>query len=428
MIKKNKLSYSNFTNFLQTNKARKNIKKRYKQEYIFRKIGAIAIIISIAFLSILILNISLQSRGALTQTVVKLPIYLDHQLIYNGNNISNKHSTYKKILINSIKSNFPDTANNRRLRIKTFRFFSQEAPKEIKNFALSNPHLIGSNVEIWLKTNSQIDQYVKSHIKSIDPYYKELINNKLNNKNLKKEISFNLFFNGDSTTPESAGIITAFIGSFYTMLISLFISFPLAVLLALYLEEFATKNKFTDFIEININNLAAIPSIIFGLLGLAIFITLFGIPRSSSLIGGITLSLLVLPTIVIATRNSIKSIPQTIKDAALALGASPIQVALHHTLPLALPGILTGTILAVTRAIGETAPLLMIGMIAFIVDKPNNITDPTTVLPVQIYLWSNNPETGFAEKTAATILILLLLLMLFNMLAIILRNKYSKRW
>jgi len=418
----------NFSSFLQTDRAKRNIKKRHRKEARFKRMGIIAISISITFLAILILNISIQSKGAFTQTVVKTSIYLDQDIIFKNEQISTRNSDYKQIFINSLKDDFPKISADRRLKIKTVRFFSNDTSSTIKEFALSNPDLIGSNVTIWLKTNSVIDQYIKSHIESIDPYYKKLITTKFANDNLKKKFSFTLLSNGDSTYPELAGILTALLGSFYTMMISLLVSFPLAVLLALYLEEFAPKNKFTDFIEININNLAAIPSVIFGLLGLAIFITIFGVPRSSSLIGGITLSLLVLPTIVIATRNSIKSIPQTIKDAALALGSSSIQVALQHTLPLALPGILTGTILAITRAIGETAPLLMIGMIAFIVDKPSNIIEPTTVLPVQIYLWSNNPETGFAEKTAATILILLLFLVLFNLLAIFLRNKYSKRW
>ena len=413
--------------FIKTEAAKKNIRRRHRKENIFKKIGVSAIILSISFLALLLINIAIKSQGAFTETIINTPIYLDPAVIQKNGNISQKKSHYRKILKNSIKYNFSHLTTNRSAKRKMQNLFSNDALEQIQNFALKNPDKIGSTVNIWLKTNSDIDQYIKGHKKNIDSFYEDLINHEFKNQ-IKTKFSFTLLTNGDSTKPERAGILTALIGSFFSMLIFLAVSFPLAVLLALYLEEFAPRNKFTDFIEININNLAAIPSIIFGLLGLAIFITLFDMPRSSSLVGGVTLSLLVLPTIVISTRNSIKSIPSSIKDAALALGASQIQVAMHHTLLLALPGILTGTILAVTRAIGETAPLLMIGMIAFIVDIPSKITEPATTLPVQIYLWSNNPETGFAEKTAATILILLLFLVSFNLIAILLRNKYSKRW
>ena len=418
-----------FTNFIQyynSKKAKDFIAKRHRKEKRFKKIGIIAIFISISFLFILISHITLKSRGAFTQTMVNIPISFSSEIldIESGQQIDDIN--FKQVLIDNLKINFPNLVKNRRNKIKLIRFFSSEAPQEIKRFLSENPQFKNKTTNIWLTTNSTIDQYIKKHIKKISPFYYNLLDKQFKGK-VKKHISFNLLTNGDSTNPETAGIITALIGSIFTMSIFLLIAFPLAVLLALYLEEFASKNKFTDFIEININNLAAIPSIIFGLLGLAIFINVFHIPRSSSYIGGITLALLVLPVIVIATRNSIKAVPQTIKDAALALGASPIQVALQHTLPISLPGILTGTILAVTRAIGETAPLLMIGMIAFIVDKPDKLSDPTTVLPVQIYLWANNPETGFAEKTSATILILLMFLLSFNCLAIILRNKYSNK-
>ena len=418
--------FINFAQYYNSDKAQKSIAKRHRKEKFFKKIGVLAIFISISFLFILITHISIKSRGAFSQTMVNIPISFNNKILDITADETIDDINFKQVLIKNLIINFPNLVENRRDKIKLIRFFSSKATQEIKEFLLKNPQLKGQNTNIWLTTNSVVDQYVKKHIKKISPYYKKLLNNQFKGK-IKKHTSFTLLTNGDSTNPETAGIITALIGSIFTMSIFLLIAFPLAVLLALYLEEFANKNKFTDFIEININNLAAIPSIIFGLLGLAIFINVFNIPRSSSYIGGITLALLVLPVIVIATRNSIKTVPQTIKDAALALGASPVQVALQHTLPISLPGILTGTILAVTRAIGETAPLLMIGMIAFIVDKPDKLSDPTTVLPVQIYLWANNPETGFAEKTSATILILLMFLLSFNCIAIILRNKYSNK-
>jgi len=218
------------------------------------------------------------------------------------------------------------------------------------------------------------------------------------------------------------------VGSFLVMLIFLIFAFPVAVMCAFYLEEFAPKNRLTDIIEISINNLAAIPSIIYGLLGLTVYLQFMHLPRSSSLVGGMTLFMLVLPVIIIATRNTIRSIPSSIRDAGAALGASQMQVMLHHLLPLSMPGIMTGTILAVSRALGETAPLLMIGMVAFIADIPQGFTDPTTVLPVQIYLWSDSPEIGFMEKTSAAILLLLTFLILFNLVAIILRKKFEKKW
>ncbi|MBM3579232.1 MAG: phosphate ABC transporter permease PstA, partial [Alphaproteobacteria bacterium] len=224
------------------------------------------------------------------------------------------------------------------------------------------------------------------------------------------------------------GVRAGLVGSFLVMIIFLLFAFPIGVMCAFYLEEFAPRNRLTDIVEISVNNLAAIPSIIYGLLGLTVYIQLMHIPRSSSLVGGLTLFMLVLPVIIIATRNTIRSIPNSIRDGAAAIGASQMQITLHHLLPLSMPGIMTGTILAVSRALGETAPLLMIGMIAFIADVPQNFTDPTTVLPVQIYLWSDLPEEGFAEKTSAAILLLLTVLILFNLLAIFLRKKFERRW
>ena len=237
-----------------------------------------------------------------------------------------------------------------------------------------------------------------------------------------------LLTNGDSRAPEQAGLRGAFIGSLFTIAITLLTALPLGVAAALYLEEFAARNRFTDLIEVNINNLAAVPSIIFGLLGLAVFLNMFGLPRSSPLVGGLVLALLVLPTIIIAARAALRSVPPSIKEAALGVGASHQQAVFHHVLPLAVPGILTGTILGVARALGETAPLLMIGMVAFIVDIPNRMTDAATALPVQVYLWSTLPEAAFRSRTAAAIVMLLLVLLCFNALAIYLRNKFERRW
>ena len=429
MSKAKTFKHKSIAEFAKTTKYKKALANRHKKESIFKFIGFFAILLSICFLASLIINISFKASGAFSATYVKMPIYLDKKIIKEDNSAYLENFAYRQLLIHNIDLYFPESNESRRAKLKILHFFSKDSYNDLKKYVVNNPDKIGQNIDIWLKTSSKIDQFYKKNTENILPLYKKILDNYfLNNNAVKKVISFSIFSNGDSTEAELAGIATSLTGSILTMIIFLLSSFPLGVLLALYLEEFAVKNKFADFIEININNLAAIPSIIFGLLGLSVFINLLHVPRSSALIGGLTLSLMVLPTIVIATRNSIKAIPSTIKHAALGLGASPMQVALHHTLPLALPGILTGTILAVSRALGETAPLIMIGMIAFIIDKPESFSDPTTVLPVQIYLWSNNPEIGFVEKTSATILLLLLFLVAFNSIAIWLRNKFSRKW
>ena len=232
----------------------------------------------------------------------------------------------------------------------------------------------------------------------------------------------------DATDPQQVGIWGALKGSMLTMLVTLALAFPIGVLAALYLEEYAPRNRWTDLIEVSINNLAAVPSIIFGLLGLAVFLTIFPNMRSAPLIGGMTLALMTMPVIVISGRNAIKAVPPSIRDGAMALGASPVQVVFHHVLPLALPGILTGTIIGMARALGETAPLLMIGMRAFVATPPGGLTDPATVLPVQIFLWSDEIDRGFVERTSAAIIVLLIFLLVMNGLAIYLRNRFEKKW
>jgi phosphate transport system permease protein len=245
---------------------------------------------------------------------------------------------------------------------------------------------------------------------------------------LKTGFNAEFLTGADATDPAAAGIWGAFKGSLLTMLVTLALAFPVGVLSAVYLEEYAARNRWTDLIEVSINNLAAVPSIIFGLLGLAVFLNTMHLPRSAPLVGGLTLALMTMPVIVIAGRNAIKSVPPSIRDAALGIGASRVQVVFHHVLPLALPGILTGTIIGMARALGETAPLLMIGMRAFISTPPGGFTEPATVLPVQVFLWSDEVSKGFVEKTSAAIIVLLLFLLAMNGLAIYLRNKFERRW
>jgi phosphate transport system permease protein len=245
---------------------------------------------------------------------------------------------------------------------------------------------------------------------------------------IEKRFNFDFFTSGDSREPELAGIWGAVVGSFLTLVITLILSFPIGIAAAIYLEEFAPKNRWTDIIEVNINNLAAVPSIVFGLLGLAVFLNFFGLPRSVPLVGGLVLTLMTLPTIIIAGRASLQSVPPSIREAALGVGASRMQMVAHHVLPLAMPGMLTGTIIGMARALGETAPLLMIGMVAFIVDIPGGFTDPSTVLPVQIYLWADSPERAFVERTSAATLVLLAFLITMNSLAVYLRKRFERRW
>ena len=245
---------------------------------------------------------------------------------------------------------------------------------------------------------------------------------------IHKEFNTVFLTRGDSREPESAGIWGAVKGSGLTLLVTILLSLPIGVAAAVYLEEFAPRNRWTDLIEVNINNLAAVPSIVFGLLGLAVFINLFGIPRSSPLVGGLVLTLMTLPVIIIAGRSALKSVPPSVREAALGVGASPMQMVIDHVLPLAMPGMLTGAIIGLARALGESAPLLMIGMVAFIVDVPGSLTDPATVLPVQIYLWADSPERAFIERTSAAILVLLAFLILMNGIAVYFRKRYERRW
>jgi phosphate transport system permease protein len=289
---------------------------------------------------------------------------------------------------------------------------------------------------VWVPADDDVDMLMKGHFKTDVGESSRRISDKQlawikqlqRQGKIRKRFNLTFFTAGDSREPELAGIRGAAVGSFFTLLITLVLSFPIGVATAIYLEEFAPKNRWTDLIEVNINNLAAVPSIVFGLLGLAVFLNFFGLPRSAPLVGGLVLALMTMPTIIIASRAALQSVPPSIREGALGVGASKMQMVVHHVLPLALPGMLTGTIIGMARALGETAPLLMIGMVAFIVDIPGGFTDPATVLPVQIYLWADSPERAFMEKTSAAIMVLLAFLLLMNGAAIILRKKFEKRW
>jgi phosphate transport system permease protein len=309
------------------------------------------------------------------------------------------------------------------------RLISVDAEYRLRDKLQAEPHLLGKTVQIWLLVDDDVDTYLKSdkQFGRVSQEQIAWITELEQQERFQQRFNYLFFQTGDSREPELAGILGAVMGSFYTLLITLLLSFPIGVMAAVYLEEFAPRNRWIDFIEVNINNLAAVPSIVFGLLGLAVFINFFGVPRSAPLVGGLVLALMTLPTIIIASRSAIKAVPPSMREAALGLGASKIQVAFHHVVPLAMPGILTGTIIGLAQALGETAPLLMIGMVAFIVDVPQGVTDAATVLPVQIYLWADSPERAFVAKTAAAILVLMLFLAVMNGLAVWLRRKFEQR-
>jgi phosphate transport system permease protein len=313
---------------------------------------------------------------------------------------------------------------------------SSGAEYQLIDMVAEDPSLVGTTRDLWLLASDDVDQLVKGHIDRDVPESDRRVSDRslgwldaLASKGaIEARFNWAFFTNGDSREPELAGIGGAVAGSFYTLLVCLGLSFPIGVAAAVYLEEFAPKNRWTDLIEVNINNLAAVPSIVFGLLGLAVLINFFGLPRSVPLVGGLVLTLMTLPTIIIAGRAALKSVPPSIREAALGVGASKMQTVFHHVLPLAMPGMLTGTIIGMAQALGETAPLLMIGMVAFIVEVPSGMFDPSTVLPVQIYLWADSPERAFVERTAAAIIVLLGFLITMNALAVFLRKRFERRW
>ena len=402
----------------------KNINKRMRCERRFHFYGGLAVVISIAFIIFLFSAIFVRGVGAFQQTYIALDIHIEDTNNYQG------------MVKKSLKSLFPNVTKRKDQRA-LIKLISMNAGFVLKEHLETNPpQFYHQTLTIWLPASDDVDMFMKGNIsRKLPQSQRRLKDNQLVwldelilQNRVQKKFNTLFFTKGDSRSPETAGIKGAVIGSSLTILVTLVLSFPIGVATAIYLEEFAKKNKWFDLVEINVNNLAAVPSIVFGLLGLAVFLNFFGMPRSAPVVGGLVLTLMTLPTIIIASRAAIKTVPPSIKDAALAMGATRMQVTFHHTLPLALPGMLTGTIIGMAQALGETAPLLMIGMVAFIVDIPQGITDPATVLPVQIFLWADSPERAFVEKTSAAIIVLLGFLILMNLLAVILRKKFEKKW
>ena len=422
------------------------LKKRYKKEKRFILIGRIAVSLTIIFLVILLGSIILRGISGFYTTNISLKTTLSEEII-DPNQSKNIDEIFKaswrkvsRTAIYNILDDYNDSKNieksTRKEKRDFIRLFSRSSEFYVRDYTLKNINNIGEVVTINVPASSLVDQYLKGKIdinldesnRPISDAQISWINFMVEKNMIEKKFNVSFFSNGDSRNSEEAGILGAMVGSFLALMVTIIAAFPLGVMSAIYLEEFASKNKFTNFIEVNINNLAAVPSIVFGLLGLAIFLNFFGLPRSSPLAGGLVLALMTLPTIIISSRVAIKSVPPSIREAAMGVGASKMQSVFHHVMPLAIPGILTGTIIGMARALGETAPLLMMGMVAFIVDVPQSITDPSTVLPAQIFLWSDQPERGFEEKTASATIILLGFLLTMNALAVFLRYKYERKW
>ncbi|MEM7256218.1 MAG: phosphate ABC transporter permease PstA [Pseudomonadota bacterium] len=415
-----------------------SIKRRYARERRFRLYGLIAIIASLSFLAMLITTITIRGLPAFTQTFVKLDVTLDQKTLGTSDEpdiAELRRANYYGTIKNSLLTLFPDVTK-RNDKKALYKLVSKGGQYDLQQRVIENPELIGQSLSVWLPVGDDVNSYLKGAIDATLPEKKrrfkdnqiEWLTTLQQDDRVAQRFNRTFFERGDSREPEMAGIKGALFGSMLTLMVTLVLSFPVAVAAAVYLEEFAPKNRWTDLIEVNINNLAAVPSIVFGLLGLAVFINFFHLPRSAPVVGGMVLSLMTLPTIIISSRAALKSVPPSIRDAALGLGASKLQVVFHHVLPLAMPGILTGTIIGMAQALGETAPLLMIGMVAFIVDVPGTITDPATVLPVQIFQWADLPEKGFVEKTSAAIMVLLGFLVMMNAVAVYLRKKFERKW
>lgn len=412
--------------------------KRQKSEKNFKLFGLIGIICAISFLIIILTSIIIEGKKAFVSTYIKLDVFFDSKIIDPDNTKEDsviKSANFNEIITKSILENFPEVTD-RKEKIKLSTFISSSAEDELIKLIMLDKALIDQKKELWLLASSTIDVIHKNPDMLNFPEDERLIDDKeskwfqwfLSEEKIKFSTNKNFFSNADSTEPEQAGIWGAFVGSFLTLFVTLILSFPIAVAAGVFLEELAPKNKFTDFIEVNINNLAAVPSIIFGLLGLAIFLNVMHLPRSAPIVGGMVLALMTLPTIIIATRASLRAVPPSIREAAIGLGATKFQTVTHHVLPLSMPGISTGTIIGMSQALGESAPLLMIGMVAFIVDSPGSIFDSATVLPVQIYLWKSTAARGFVELTAAGVMVLLSFLVLMNAIAVYVRYKFEKKW
>ena len=415
----------------------KSLQARHRRERGLKYLGLISILFAFAFLLILLGNIASNGISALWQSHIQLEVTVPSDAVLDENGMVSEDvifdTNWNGLVQKSLRAQFPE-AKGMRARRAVGKLVSANAGFWLREKILANTQLLDSPQRFWFKTSDEVDQYIKGQIDiSVPESDRRLSDQQLlwtdglvERGLLEQHFNTTFFTQADSREPESAGILGAVMGSAMAMLVTLVLALPLAVMSAIYLEYFAKPGRMTDFIEVNINNLAAVPSIVFGLLGLTVFLNFFNMPRSAPLVGGMVLSLMTLPTIIIAARASIRAVPSSIRDAALGLGASKMQAALDHVLPMAMPGILTGTIIGMAQALGESAPLLMIGMVAFVVDVPTAITDPATALPVQIYIWSDSAERAFYEKASLAILFLVMFLIFMNMVAVLLRRRFER--
>ncbi|QDF27789.1 phosphate ABC transporter permease PstA [Halarcobacter anaerophilus] len=377
------------------------LNKRHRSSKRFKVFTVTSLVFSIAFLAFFLYDMITKGTPAFKQAYLHINV------------------TYSQ----EAKNNYRKAIDRKYSRVVS-RAWLRTVPTQMEE----NPELIGKTIKTWVLADDQVDQYIKGHYYKLKRKDRALIDDMKAYGEIDLKFSKLFFQNGDSKAPEYAGLKSAIVGSILTLIITMLFAFPVGVMTAIYLEEFADDNKFTQTIEVNINNLAAIPSILFGLLGLAIFINLFGLPRSSPLVGGLTLALMTLPIIIVSSRAALRAVPDSIRQAGYGLGLTKIEVTRDHVLPLAFPGILTGSIIGLAQAMGETAPLIIIGMIAFIPDAPGSILEAATVMPAQLFTWAGMPERMYVEKTAAGIMVLLTILISLNSLAIYLRKKYEVKW
>lgn len=408
-------------------------RRRLAAETRFRWYGRLALGIALAMLALLLITLFVRGIGGFTQVQLRLDVPITAELRAEAAARSAMADVPASRFIlpvrQALATRFSGEAHMDKPTQKAqASMVSLAASALAARRAIANAPADAESVTIWVPASTALERSVKTGDSQLTDVQARYAAELETGGDLRTRFNTAFFTGGDSRQAENAGFLGAIIGSLFTMLVCVMVAFPLGVAAAVYLEEFAPKHWLSDVIEVNINNLAAVPSIIFGLLGLVVFISLFGLPRSAPLVGGLTLALMILPVIIIATRSAIRAVPDSIRQAALGLGATRLQVIGHHTLPLALPGIMTGTILGVARALGETAPLLMIGMVAFVADVPTGIYDAATAMPVQVFLWATSPEAGFVEKTAAGILVLLAVLLALNAAAIYVRRKFEIRW
>ncbi|MEQ8640595.1 MAG: phosphate ABC transporter permease PstA [Alphaproteobacteria bacterium] len=412
----------------------RNRRRRRRADVRLRVYGVAAIAIAFGVLAILLVSLMSTALPAFTQTHIQVPVDLTGEE-YAIDADDPGRANYRAMVRNGLMDLFPDVTGRTDQRA-LFDMISAGAHFEVRQRVLDDLSLIGRTVTMALPASDPLDQLHKGLVETGLPESERRVNDQqialhdslVDRGLISRPFNWRLFFAADSRFPELAGLRGAIVGSFWALLICFLLSFPIGVAAAVYLEEFAPKNRFTDLIEVNISNLAAVPSVVFGLLGLAVFLNLFGLPRSAPLVGGMVLALMTLPTMIIVTRAALKAVPPSIREAALGVGASKHQVVLHHVLPLARPGILTGTIIGLAQALGETAPLLLIGMNAFITADPGGLLDPATALPTQIFIWADSPERGFVARTSAAIMVLIGFLVVMNLIAVILRQRYQRKW